>query len=470
VALDLFGQMASFQLEIRLAAAALADRLGRKSIQDTVIAHLAGEPDIAAGFQRLAERLIDYVPATGMALVVDGVFNSIGQAPPEAEVRRFVDWLNSSVTEGVFHTNRLVDHYPAAAAFAGMGSGVLALSVSRNPRDYLIWFRPELRQVVRWAGNPNKPVLPGDGRLSPRKSFDDWLQQVEQQSEPWSLIDIHTAEALRVSLLEVVLTHVDQLARERERARIQQEALLVELDNRIIQWEQTAGQLKEESDRRAVLEAELSQVLRRTVVDQESERQRIARELHDSLGQYLTAMQLDLTGIAHDKSVSQSIRKRIDRLKTLTADAGQEVNHLAWEIRPTALDDMGLQRAVEQFVEEWSERAPLQFDVHLTLNDRRLSPAVESTLYRVTQEAVRNIINHAGAERAGVILEASESEVRLIVEDNGKGFVLDDEGGGRPSPGLGLLGMRERLALIGGSLEIESAPGRGTTLIIHVPL
>jgi signal transduction histidine kinase len=272
-------------------------------------------------------------------------------------------------------------------------------------------------------------------------------------------------------MLEIVLERTDQLARERERARIQQEALLAELDNRIIQWEKIAQELKRESDRRAVVEAELSQVLRRTVLEQEAERQRIARELHDSLGQYLTVMGLDLDGIGRDTEASASIRQRVEKLKTLTADIGQEVNHLAWEIRPTALDDLGLQKAFQQFLEEWAERSTLKFDVHLALNNRRLPPAIETALYRVLQEAIRNVVKHARARRVGVILEASEREVRLIVEDDGKGFAWDtEEGAAGPSSRLGLLGVRERLALVGGLLEVETSPGSGTTLLIHVPL
>ena len=94
----------------------------------------------------------------------------------------------------------------------------MALSVSRTPRDYLIWFRPELVQVVRWAGDPNKPVsgLATVGKLSPRTSFAEWQEMVRLQSEPWSTVDIKTGQSLRVPLLEIVLEHVDQLARERE--------------------------------------------------------------------------------------------------------------------------------------------------------------------------------------------------------------------------------------------------------------
>jgi signal transduction histidine kinase len=229
--------------------------------------------------------------------------------------------------------------------------------------------------------------------------------------------------------------------------------------------------LKHESDRRAVLESQLSQVLRHTVIEQEAERQRIARELHDSLGQYLTIMRMDLDGIGREADASDSIRRRVEKLKILTSDVGQEVNHLAWEIRPTALDDLGLQTAFQQFLEEWAERSTLQFDLHLMLNDRRLPAAIEDALYRVLQEVIRNVVKHAGAKRIGVILEATASEVRLIIEDDGKGFEWDDaDGAAGQTDRLGLLGVRERLALVGGSLEIETALGQGTTVLIHVAL
>jgi light-regulated signal transduction histidine kinase (bacteriophytochrome) len=473
VALDLFGQMASFQLETRIAAEAFADRIRSKSIHEAMIRNLAGDVAIAERLNQSKGALLDYIRASGLALWIDGEFATIGVTPRESEVRNLVRWLNESVTDGVFHTDSLSSHCAMPQEMISIASGMLAISVSRDPRDYLIWFRPEQIQTVRWAGDPNKPVTLAGGieRLSPRTSFAAWQAEVRGRSEPWSSLDVRTAESLRLSLLEIVLTHVDQLARQRQRARIQQDALLAQLDNRIAQWERTAEQLKEESDRRAVVEVELSQVLRRTVVEQEAERQRIARELHDSLGQYLTAVQLDLEGIARDKTVSESIKARVERLKSMTAEAGHEVNSLAWEIRPTLLDDLGLQRAFQQFLEDWGERSQIAFDLHLTLNDRRLGPAIESTLYRVLQEAISNVVKHSEATRVGVILEATESEVRLIVEDNGKGFIWNEGGAAMgPSSRLGLLGIRERLALVSGRLEIETLPGQGTTVLIHVPI
>jgi signal transduction histidine kinase len=158
-------------------------------------------------------------------------------------------------------------------------------------------------------------------------------------------------------------------------------------------------------------------------------------------------------------------------LKEVASSLGQEINRIAWEIRPTSLDDLGLQTAVQQFLEEWSERCGLKFDLYLVLNNRRLSEQVETTLYRVLQEAITNVVKHAEATKVGIILEATANEVRLIVEDNGKGFNWEGVDEQAPSlPRLGLLGIRERLALINGHLEIESKQGMGTTLIIYAPL
>ena len=472
VVFELFSQMASFQLQTKVAAEDFNVRLRSKSSHEMLVVGLAGETDLANGLTQFRDRLLDYIPAAGLGLWLDGRYTSLGETPTGAQVEMLVGWLNETMTDGIFHTDHLSAQLPKALGFADKASGILAISVSRSPRDYLIWFRPELVQTVFWAGNPDKSVEDSSSgiRLSPRKSFAKWQQSVLRQSEPWTNIDIKTAEALRTSLLEVVLEHIDQLSRQRHRARIQQDALIAQLDERVRQWETIAQELKREGDKRAVLEAELAEVLRNTVTEQEAERQRIARELHDSLGQYLTIMRLDLDKISHDRDATAEIQQRVARLNTLTTQAGREINKLAWEIRPTALDDLGLQTAIEQFLEEWGERSSLQFDLHLTLSDRRLAPAIETALYRVLQEGIRNVVKHAAATRVGVILDATAKEVQLIIEDNGRGFAHEDiQLESKPAARLGLLGIRERLALVNGTLEIESSPN-GTTLLIHVPL
>lgn len=472
MALELFTQMASYILETKITAAELAARMRRTSLHDDMIASLSKEEDLARGLARNQPSLLDYIEAGGVCVWIEGHMALLGETPTEEQARGLVDWLNGSVKQGVYHTDALPLVHPPAMAFKDKASGILALSVSRVPRDYVIWFRPEIIQTVRWAGDPDKKIMTAtaDGpRLSPRKSFAAWEEQMRFHSAPWSNVDVQTAEALRVSLHEVVLQRIDQIAREKEAARQRQEALLAELDKRIQQWEATAEALRIEGDRRAIVEAELSEVLRQTVIDQENERQRIARELHDSLGQYLTIMQLEFDEIARGSGSAEKVRSGVSRLKELASSVGNEINRLAWEIRPTSLDDLGLQTAVEQLLEEWQARSGLAFDLQLMLDNRRLPPTVETTLYRVLQEAINNVVKHADARRVGIILEVSGNEVSLIVEDDGKGFVWEDQAS-PPSSRLGLLGIRERLALVGGRLEIETGQGRGTTLIVHAPL
>jgi signal transduction histidine kinase len=215
---------------------------------------------------------------------------------------------------------------------------------------------------------------------------------------------------------------------------------------------------------------ERSRLLNRMVVAQEDERKRIARELHDNLAQYLTALRLKLDTLAQPAGAAPA-RKTIDELAALIGELGRVVNRMAFELRPVALAEFGLHHAIDHYLEEWAERADLQIDTEIDLDDRELSPAIEATLFRVLQEAITNVLRHAGATHVAVILEAGDDAVRLIVEDDGRGFEPDDNG--EPLAGgsrFGLIGMRERLALVDGELDVESVPNHGTTLFMNIPL
>jgi two-component system, chemotaxis family, sensor kinase Cph1 len=202
-----------------------------------------------------------------------------------------------------------------------------------------------------------------------------------------------------------------------------------------------------------------------------AERQRIARELHDSLGQTLTLLKLGLDEPSQALPDSGQAKERLAALKALADGVGSEVNRLAWEIRPTALDDLGLETALRHLVEAWSERLSLRFDPRLAHHDRRLNPTLETTRYPVLQEAIADIARHAGATRVAELLEVREKEVSMIVEDNGRGFSdAEPPPAGAPSGRLGLLGIRERLSLVSGAIEVESAPSQGCTLYIRAPL
>jgi two-component system, chemotaxis family, CheB/CheR fusion protein len=227
------------------------------------------------------------------------------------------------------------------------------------------------------------------------------------------------------------------------------------------------------AERTAALEREVAarrEVLRRLVEAEENERRRISRELHDQMGQHLTGLLLGLRAIQSEAWAPELV-ERLRSLEVLAGATARDMQSMAVELRPPALDTLGLVAAVQSHMEEWSTRHGIESDFHARgLDGVRLSPEVETTLYRVVQEALTNVLKHAGAERVGLLLEWRDGLARVILEDDGAGFDVDAV---LASPDkarrLGVRGMRERVALLGGELEIESAPGDGTTLYVRVP-
>jgi len=218
-------------------------------------------------------------------------------------------------------------------------------------------------------------------------------------------------------------------------------------------------------------EAARAQLLRRLVTAQEEERRRISRELHDHLGQHLAAMTLCIKTL-RPAACGDVARDDLRKLEELTGKLAEEVHHLAWELRPAALDDLGLKAALHKYAEKWSELGGVAVDFHGGGLDRqRLPPEVETTVYRIVQEALTNVLKHAAASRVSVIVERRRGHVLVIVEDDGRGF--DAEAAARSLAagcGLGLLGMRERVALVGGALDFDSAPGGGATVRARIPV
>ena len=214
------------------------------------------------------------------------------------------------------------------------------------------------------------------------------------------------------------------------------------------------------------------ETLHRLVSTQEDERRRIARDLHDTLGQQLTALRLKLEAVRTRYGAEPAMMKAIDETQLMAKQIDDDISFLNWELRPTALDNLGLKNALCNFVAEWSKNYDIPAEFH-SVNSRRtrLVPELEINLYRIAQEALNNILKHAKASKADVILEYGASDIVLVVEDNGRGFnvktasVLKDSG-----QGFGIVGMREHAALLGGTLEIESAKGSGTTVIARMPL
>ena len=207
----------------------------------------------------------------------------------------------------------------------------------------------------------------------------------------------------------------------------------------------------------ARLQTALMELRANTVQQRDAERAAIARELHDRFGQYLTVMELELKAAGQQAVMPPCLHDRLQKLRVFTAQTQQDMADMAWRLRPVSLQGTDLQMAAAQLIEEWRDRSALSFDLHVSPSTQKLPPLVEITLYRVLQEAVTNAVKHADATRIGVILRMTSHEALLIVEDDGGGFSRDQAGKhDLLSRSLGLLGVRERLDLVGGKLEIES--------------
>ena len=205
--------------------------------------------------------------------------------------------------------------------------------------------------------------------------------------------------------------------------------------------------------------------LRRVVEGQELERRRLARELHDETGQALTSILLGLKHV-EEASSPESARAAAAELREQIVDTLQNVRRLAVELRPSALDDFGLAPALERLAEAFGEQSGITVDIQTNVEAQRLSPEVETALYRIVQEALTNVAKHAEATSVSIVVTRRENSVTAVIEDDGQGFGA----GGGTGDGLGLVGMKERVGLLGGRLALESTEGAGTTVVAEVPV
>lgn len=222
---------------------------------------------------------------------------------------------------------------------------------------------------------------------------------------------------------------------------------------------ETAAEERSERDRLR------EQYISGVIVAQENERKRIARELHDSTGQSLTALLVGLQDLKQAESSGDSTR--IDQLRDVVSHALDEVRGIAWRLRPSVLDDLGLPSALERLIEQYQQQQSITVDLVMRGLPTRLLATLETAIYRIVQEGLTNIARYAGAQTASVVINCRDGMIRIIIEDDGVGF--DPKHVAQTSTSLGLQGIRERAGLFGGTLEIDSTPGSGTSLFIAIP-
>ncbi|GBD10112.1 Oxygen sensor histidine kinase NreB [Candidatus Thermoflexus japonica] len=321
------------------------------------------------------------------------------------------------------------------------------------------WTRPVSRSqcpVLRWAQETGSPEARFQHHLSVALMSRDRILGVlnvmlSGQEDAGALADGEGAMGLpgedaRIPRLIRLMEAIGRQVGVALDAELQRQRLMVEMKKR---------------------EALRSQLLERILTAQEEERHRIARELHDEAGQALTSLRVGLGLLEREAHQPELVLARVAELKRLAEEILENLHRLAMDLRPAILDHLGLVAALRQYVELCQRRYGLkvQFEV-IGLEEERLSPAVEITLYRIVQEALTNVVRHAQATRVDVLLERRGDHIVAIVEDNGIGF--DPEHAMRDGR-LGLFGIRERVERLGGTLILESAPGSGTTVVVEVP-
>ncbi len=234
-ALELFAQLFTYELAEKLHSIEQSEAVEARILHDRVMNRFSSGNSLHSDFDTLADEIWDVINFDGIALFSEGRYRALGAAPTEEEFLPLVRHLNTTAEGAVFATDHLAARYERAGEFADRIAGLMALPISRQPRDYIVLFRREIAQIVKWAGQPAKPATgeAGEVRLSPRKSFEAWREIVEGKCAEWTQGEIEAANALRATLIEVVLKIMDLSNKDLARAQEKQELLVAELNHRV---------------------------------------------------------------------------------------------------------------------------------------------------------------------------------------------------------------------------------------------
>ncbi len=232
---ELFAQMFSMRLESRERQQTVEFERRARDISDQLLGAVASDETLLRDPDWLADILTNAIPADGVGVWLNGSYAFSGVTPPTDDFRRIIRALNATAAGKVFATDHIGSLIVDAEPFADSAAGLLAIPISRSPRDYVVLFRSELVRSIRWAGDPHKPVDygPNGPRLTPRESFEEWKELVRGRSRPFTASELRVAETLRATLIEVVLRLADEASAERQRAGARQEVLIAELNHRV---------------------------------------------------------------------------------------------------------------------------------------------------------------------------------------------------------------------------------------------
>ena len=347
-----------------------------------------------------------------------------------AASEKFLRTMTAALGEGILVQDthsRLVFMNPEAERLLGWREAELSL---RNIHDTI--------HKVRGNGTPHAreacPILNVSLTGDVYRSYDDVF--VRRDGQPFSVAYVATPIIEHGTVVATVTVFQDITARK-----------------------QMENELRESRKQLRALSMFLQTV-------REEERKRIARELHDELGQALTALKIDLDWLeARCGNTAVRVTEKFSAMKILLGKTVESVRSIAEDLRPGMLDDLGLAAAIEWQVEKFQERNNIQCELSMNRDEFELDDRVATSVFRIVQEALTNVVRHAGASKVHVVLEQRDDEIHLEISDNGKGFQVGPKKGS-----YGLLGIRERVNMLGGSVDIHSRPAAGTSVRASIPL
>jgi len=300
---------------------------------------------------------------------------------------------------------------------------------------------------------------------------------IRDESDHWWSLTIRPYQTVdrRVDGAVLVFTDIDASKRAAEHAGVvsegRRQALVAAEESRLSALSRANEALAIGIADRERADEERNALLRRLDSAREDERRRLSRELHDEVGQHLSGLALSLQTLSSIAPPNSEIARRAVDLRALTSTLSRELHEIAVRLRPKALDDFGFEAALSNFAENWSRQTGIRVELRALTFADRLPRTVENAAYRIAQEALTNIAKHSQATWTSIVVERRDGHARMIIEDNGIGFDPNTlfRGAG-DTEGLGLLGIRERVALLQGKFEIESTAGGGTALFVQLPI
>lgn len=267
----------------------------------------------------------------------------------------------------------------------------------------------------------------------------------------------HMVQTLSLRTQELAAT-VEELRQEVEQRRAMEESLRIS--------QQTSSDLLKKSRE---LQEELRQLSRQLLTAQEEERKKISRELHDVIAQTLTGINVRLAALKTDSTVSnKTLQGKISSTQELVEKSVDIVHRFARELRPSVLDDLGLIPALQSFMTAYMQDTGIRVSLQAFADIEQADGSIRTVLYRIAQEALTNVARHAQASQADLCIQNPHGGISMKITDNGCGFTVKGKSSAKKNNRLGLLGMRERVEMIGGTFCVESAPGKGTTILVEL--